>query len=112
MKKIIASICIAMIVFTGCGSSKPSKSEVKKAFTDSFSQDETKKLSAKETKQLEEYVSCFVDDIYGELSTKALEAITSDDKKVRDEYEASDKENKAFDKSLEKCQSKLPEGGF
>ncbi len=112
MIKIIASICIGMIIFTGCGSSKPSKSEVKKVFTESIMEDESKKLSGKEKQQLEEYVSCFVDDIYGDLSTKTLEALTSEDKKVRDEYEASDKENEAFDESLKKCEDKLPEGGF
>lgn len=108
MKKIVLSLCIGIFLLTGCGETKPSKAAVKESTNRIIVKTLGVTPTAEQKKVITEYVDCYVDDTYDDMSAKTLKKIV--DAKTTNELsavEGTQKEKDALESATSKCRSTL-----
>ncbi len=108
MKKIALSLCIGILVLAGCGETKPSKESVKESTNGIIVKTLGFTPTEEQKKVIDEYVDCYVDDTYDDMSAKTLKKIV--DAKTTNELsavEGTQKEKEALESATSKCQSTL-----
>lgn len=119
-KSAVAVALAATVAFgaAACGMGKPSKDEVKKAFTSAMDQavssmgvDFPDELKAKATESAKKFVNCTVDKMYDQVSADGLKAMIKASANLSDpkafEGKLSDADQKAVTEATKACASEL-----